>query len=275
MLSKINKFGHSCSIKIRVSGFDESWKAFSSSHWLWKQFPCKKLLRWRNSGRLVRGQVNMALKAKLCSPIGSTFEALVGWQLVGCCCEELGRFCWRCWLQALQFSVHLINLLSICGEVNKMVPARHSCPMLSCPLGPCSVKNYFAWLCNSWDRLWHCACACLVGLLCAVRLYGHHLVRLCCCIGATLGWHRGYVMAVLWLCYGYVVAAATAAASARREAVLRLLCQPGENKHICSSCGSSCLLPASYLPWVQQTVQTVWIARQLASQAGLAIQHTS
>ena len=57
------------------------------------------------------------------------------------------------------------------------------------------------------------------GLLWAVRLYGHHPVRLRCCIGATLGWHHGYVMAVLWLCYGYVVAAATAAASERREAV--------------------------------------------------------
>ena len=43
-----------------------------------------------------------------------------------------------------------------------------------------------------------------------------------CCAGATLEWPhdsvmRGYVTAPLWLCYGYVVAAAMAAASARRE----------------------------------------------------------
>ena len=37
---------------------------------------------------------------------------------------------------------------------------------------------------------------------------------------------------------GYAVAAAMAAASARREAVLWLPCQPGENKHVCSSYGS-------------------------------------
>ena len=60
-------------------------------------------------------------------------------------------------------------------------------------------------------------------------------------------------MAPLWLLYGYV-AAAMAALSARREAVLWLPCQPEENKYVCRSYGSSNLLPASkltsYLPWV-------------------------
>ena len=49
----------------------------------------------------------------------------------------------------------------------------------------------------------------------------------------------GYVMVVLWLRYsccgsqerGYVIAAVPA----RREAVLWLPCQPGENKGVCSS----------------------------------------
>ena len=50
---------------------------------------------------------------------------------------------------------------------------------------------------------------------------------------------------ILRLCYGYVAAAATAAASGRREAVFWLPCQPGENKCVCSSYGSSRLLPAS------------------------------
>ena len=36
-----------------------------------------------------------------------------------------------------------------------------------------------------------------------------------------------------------------ATASARRDAVLRLLRQPGENKYVCGSYGSSSLLPAS------------------------------
>ena len=52
-------------------------------------------------------------------------------------------------------------------------------------------------------------------------------------------------MTLLWLRYGYVVAAAVACATARTETVLWLPCQPEEKKHICSSDGSSHLLPAS------------------------------
>ena len=52
-------------------------------------------------------------------------------------------------------------------------------------------------------------------------------------------------MATLWLHYDYVMAAAMATVSARRKAVLRPRCQPGEKKCVCSSYGSSCLLPAS------------------------------
>ena len=77
---------------------------------------------------------------------------------------------------------------------------------------------------------------------------------------AALGLHWSdpmTVMAPLWLCYGYAVAAA----SARREAMLRLPGQPGEKKSVCSPYGSSRLLPAFLLtpclPWVQQTVCTV------------------
>ena len=54
---------------------------------------------------------------------------------------------------------------------------------------------------------------------------------------------------MLWQCYCYVMAATTAA---RREAVLWLPCQPGENKRVCSSYGSLHIPPASplssYLP---------------------------
>ena len=68
-------------------------------------------------------------------------------------------------------------------------------------------------------------------------------------------------MAELWLHRGYPVAAAPADVPTSREAVSRLLCQPGENKCVCSSYLSSGLLPAFYfvlcLPWVQPTVQTV------------------
>ena len=89
------------------------------------------------------------------------------------------------------------------------------------------------------------------GLLCA--LYLHELHRGspgCCCTETTLEWHhgdviRGYVMAMSWLHYGYVMASVTAAASARREAVLWLPCQSGKKKCVCSSYGSLSHLPAS------------------------------
>ena len=71
---------------------------------------------------------------------------------------------------------------------------------------------------------------------------------------AVLGLHWSDIMGILcelmlWLRYSSVMVllwlAATAAKSARREAVLWLPCQPGENKCVCSSYGSSRLLPAS------------------------------
>ena len=46
-------------------------------------------------------------------------------------------------------------------------------------------------------------------------------------------------MALLWLHHGYVVAAAAAGATAWTGTVLRLPCQPGEKKPICSSDDSS------------------------------------
>ena len=67
-------------------------------------------------------------------------------------------------------------------------------------------------------------------------------------------------MALLWLRYGYVVAAA-AGATAWTGAVLRLPCQPGEKKPICSSDDPSHLLPTAQpepcLPWVQRMVRAV------------------
>lgn len=67
---------------------------------------------------------------------------------------------------------------------------------------------------------------------------------------ATLEQHhgdvlRGYVLAMLCLCYGKVITIAVAAASIRREAVSRLPCQPEKNKCVCSSYSSSGL-PASF-----------------------------
>ena len=40
---------------------------------------------------------------------------------------------------------------------------------------------------------------------------------------------------ILWLRYGFAMAAPIAVASARREVVFWPLCQSGENKHVCRS----------------------------------------
>lgn len=72
-----------------------------------------------------------------------------------------------------------------------------------------------------------------------------------------------YIMAVLWLHYSEVVAAATVAVSARREAVLWLPCHPG-NKLVSSSYGAP---GVSFQPLNSRLAtlgkQTVRIARQL------------
>lgn len=59
-------------------------------------------------------------------------------------------------------------------------------------------------------------------LFCVVRLYDlHHESTGYCSIGATLERHHDYVIykVMLWLHYGYPVATATVAGSAKREAV--------------------------------------------------------
>ena len=86
--------------------------------------------------------------------------------------------------------------------------------------------------------------------LCRMLVWVQQETSGCFCTGAALEWHHGYVtwgsvVTVLLLHYDYVVHAAKAAASARKEAVLWLPCHPGDNKRVCSSYISSHLLPAS------------------------------
>ena len=52
-------------------------------------------------------------EAKLQSLIRSAFEALAVHRAVRWCCGELGPSVDQCWLQPLQFSVHLIDLLNV------------------------------------------------------------------------------------------------------------------------------------------------------------------
>ena len=71
------------------------WKAFSASCWLWKHFPCKKILRCLKKWWLVKRSGEYGRWAEPCSPISSTFKTLVLQCAVECCCEaELVSFCW-------------------------------------------------------------------------------------------------------------------------------------------------------------------------------------
>ena len=62
-----NEFVYSCSIEINALGFNEHWKGFSTSSWLWKCFPCKKLVEmleevvvcwWERSGEYCRTRLS-------------------------------------------------------------------------------------------------------------------------------------------------------------------------------------------------------------------------
>ena len=84
-------------------------------------FPIKNCQNtWRSGSRLARGQMNMADEAKLHSPAHSTFFFSFNFWSIGLqhvasrYLEKNGAHSVdQCQLQALQFSVHLINLLSI------------------------------------------------------------------------------------------------------------------------------------------------------------------
>ena len=109
-----NKLVYSCSIKIRASGFDKLSESIFCLLLVVEAFSLQKLSRCSKKWYpLARNQVNMVDAAKHHSPVHSTLEALVVHCAVRCCYrEELGPFCWSMPVQVLQFSVHLINLLS-------------------------------------------------------------------------------------------------------------------------------------------------------------------
>ena len=113
-------FVYTRSIKICASRFDELLESIVYLLVVVEAFSLKKSLRCLRSGsRLARDQVNTADEAKFHSPI---FQLLKCWL----CNAQWGVFMeksWahyidRYWLQALQFSVHLIDLPSLLLRCN-------------------------------------------------------------------------------------------------------------------------------------------------------------
>ena len=114
-----NKFVYSCSVKIHAWGFDNSWKAFSASCWLWKHFPAtsRQVLEevvvglrevrwiWRIRQNFV-AQFIQLLKRWLCDMWSGVVEKNWVFSVD------------QCQLLEMQFSVHLIDLLSILLRYN-------------------------------------------------------------------------------------------------------------------------------------------------------------
>ena len=95
----------------------------------------------------MRGQVNMADEAKLLS----AFEALVVQHAVKRDCgEELGPFCYQYLLQALQFWVHLIDLLSILLRFNGFTRIQKAVVDQMGSRPPNSDRDLF------WVHVWLC-----------------------------------------------------------------------------------------------------------------------
>lgn len=114
-------------------------------------------------------------------------------------------------------------------------------------LDPCFVNT---WQCDSWDHLLlcvHLTCACwALGQFCSVNTHKLHLKSPC---------------AILWSHYGCVVAVCPVGQPQENIVsllLLQLLCQPGENKHVCSSCDSLGFLAASPLMPCLPRVHKQW-----------------
>ena len=106
------KFVDYCGIKIHVSGYDKLLESIFCSCWLWMDFSWKKLSRCLKCSWLARGQVNMVDEARLAKP---WFCGLLSGVAVE---ESRAHSVGQCWLQELEFSVHLLSFLSMLTRCN-------------------------------------------------------------------------------------------------------------------------------------------------------------
>ena len=92
-----------------------SWKAFSESCWLWKCFPCKMLSRCSKSWQSVGERSGEYGRWDKTSKPNSLNFWSTGCVACGLALSWTGPFLTndQCGLQALQFSLYLVDLLSI------------------------------------------------------------------------------------------------------------------------------------------------------------------
>ena len=140
-------------MKIRALGFDKLLESVFCLLLVVEAFSLKESCQdaWRSGSRLVRGQVNMMDEAILCSSIHSTFEALVVQCMVWRCRgEELGPVCWSVSAEALQISLHFIDLLSILLRYNGFTRIQKA---VVDQMGGRSPNSYMTLL---WVQVWLC-----------------------------------------------------------------------------------------------------------------------
>ena len=103
-----------------ILDFKNSWKAFSDSCWLWKHFPCKKVVEMLEEvGPMAKHQVNTADEAKLHSPIHQLLKCSLCdlgpvslWRRIGpflltnagcrhCSFGGISIICWTCFTDVM------------------------------------------------------------------------------------------------------------------------------------------------------------------------------
>ena len=165
-----------------------SWKTFSASCWLWKRSPCKKLSRCLKKWWLARGQVNMVNEAKLHRLVCSAFEVLLV-QWLGVAVEKNWALSVdRCWLQMLEFFVHLVDLLSKLLRCNGLTGIQKAVVGQTGSRPPGSMTFFFgasSALGSALELLLHPAAelvivSCIKSTFCCSSQYDREMVR--CCI---------------------------------------------------------------------------------------------
>ena len=115
-----NKFVYSYSIKIMLQDLTNFWKAFSASWWLLKDFPCQKLSQMLEV--VVGWQAVKWIWWMRQNFIAQFVQLLKHWlrdMQSGVVMQNWGLSVDQGWLQTLQFSVHLIDLLSVFLRCNR------------------------------------------------------------------------------------------------------------------------------------------------------------
>ena len=122
LLSMRNKFLYSCSIKIHTLGFSRLLESIFCLLMVMEVFSLQKVVEMLKEVVLGWWEIRwiwQMRQTKSYGPIRSSFEVLVVqrairlllWRRVGLTVDQ-------CWMQALQFSMHLIDLLSILLRYN-------------------------------------------------------------------------------------------------------------------------------------------------------------